>query len=97
MDTAAAVLADAEVIIEHAAIITRCRAILARAKERAWATGGWPVINAIAVLDAQLDDHDRAPCGLAVHAAEITAEHLIAVIERECPGDEAGYVEGDEL
>ena len=93
------------VIIGEAAIIARCYAVLARARERAWAASGC-VVFAMAVLRQALKDYARTVCGphassndvaVAVLCAETAAEHLITIIRRDCGGDEAAHVaEGDE-
>jgi len=94
------------VIIGEAAVIARCYAVLARARERAWATGGGCVVFAMAVLRQALKDYARTVCGphassgdvaVTVLCAETAAEHLITIIRRDCGDDEAAHVaEGDE-
>lgn len=82
----------------HAAILDRCAAILDRACDRAWETSqpGIRVVADMGLLDAALREARRDPDGLAVHAAETAAENLLITIRRECGGDEADYVGGDE-
>jgi hypothetical protein len=83
------------------ATIGRCYAILARARRNAWQSSNC-VVFAMSVLRVALKDYARAVCdssdtATAVLIAEVAAEHLIAIIRRDCGDDEATHVaEGDD-
>jgi len=90
--------------LDRHATIGRCYAILARARRNAWQASTC-VVFALSVLRVALKDYARAVCGsghgssdtaTAVLIAEVAAEHLIAIIRRDCGDDEADYVRGDE-
>lgn len=88
-------LNEVAAVAGHAVIIAHACAVLTRARERAWITGGPPVINAMGLLESALRDGD--PGSVAVHTIEAATENLLLVIRRECGHDEAEYVEeGDE-
>lgn len=93
-DQAIAQLGDLAAAAGRAAVIARARAVHGRAAERAWVAGGVRVVYAMALLEAALRDSDRD--SLAVLIVEAATENLIAVIRRECGGDEADYVGGAE-